>query len=89
MLAVTETREQLIEVLTSYEKQPNVLGYDKDIDVGDIRSGRIYKSLFYSSATYVELGKKNGLHLFDYREVVKTANLVPQIYEFLFFRRVS
>ena len=87
MLAVTENRDDLSKVLKAYEANPETLGYDKDIDVGDSRSGRIYKSLFYSSAFYVRLAKANGLSLFDYREVVKTANFVPQIYQFLLFRK--
>ena len=87
LLAVSENFDDFLKGLKEYENYQAELGYDKDIDVGDYRSGRIYKSLLYSTATYVELAKKNGLKLFDYREVVKTGNFVPQIYEYILFRK--
>ena len=87
MLAVTNTREEMKQVLSLYEAHPNTLGYDKDIDVGDAPSGRIYKSLFYSPAFYVSLAHQNGLRLYDYKECVKTGNYVPQTYQFLLFEK--
>jgi len=63
------------------------IGYDKDIDIGDCRSGRIYKSILYSAAYYVKVAKRSGLKLYDFQEVVKTANFVPQIYQMLLFRK--
>ena len=87
LLAVSENFEDFLNGLKEYETHQAELGYDKDIDVGDYRSGKIYKSLLYSTATYVELAKKTGLKLFDYREVVKTGNFVPQIYQYIFFRK--
>jgi SAM-dependent methyltransferase len=87
LLAVSETFEDFLNGLKEYENHQTEIGYDKDIDVGDYRSGKIYKSLLYSTATYVELAKKHGLKLFDYREVVKTGNFVPQIYEYILFRK--
>lgn len=87
LLAVSENFDDFLNGLKEYENHQAELGYDKDIDVGDYRSGKIYKSLLYSTATYVDLAKKNGLKLFDYREVVKTGNFVPQIYEYILFRK--
>lgn len=87
MLAVTKTRDELIEVLRLYELHQDSVGYDKDIDVGDFPSGRIYKSIFYSAPFYIRLAKSVGLLLNDYREVVKTANYVPQTYQFLIFEK--
>lgn len=87
LLAVSQGFEDFINGLREYENNQAELGYDKDIDVGDYRSGRIYKSLLYSTATYVDLAKKNDLKLFDYREVVKTGNFVPQIYQYILFKK--
>lgn len=86
ILSVSETHEKFLDNLKLYEKFGDRLGYDKDIDVGDEPSGRIYKSLLYSTATYTRLGNEVGLSLEDYKEVVKTGNHVPQIYQFLFFK---
>jgi SAM-dependent methyltransferase len=85
ILAVSENHTKFIDNLKLYEKYQHRLGYDKDIDVGDVPSERIYKSLLYSTANYVKLGKQNGLGIEDYKEVVKTGNAVPQIYQFLYF----
>lgn len=87
LLSVSKDYEDFLKGLKEYEAHQVELGYDKDIDVGDYRSGRVYKSLLYSTATYVELAKKNGLKLFDYKEVVKTANFVPQIYDYIIFKK--
>jgi SAM-dependent methyltransferase len=87
LLAVSESFEAFRKSLSEYEKYRTELGYDKDIDVGDFRSGRIYKSLLYSTGTYVSTAKKYGLRIFDYREVIKTGNFVPQIYEYIFFKK--
>lgn len=87
ILSVSETFDDFKNSLKEYENFQVQLGYDKDIDVGDERSGRIYKSLLYSTATYVELAKENGLQLFDYKEVVKTGNFVPQIYQYILFKK--
>ena len=86
ILSISETHEKFLENLALYEKFGDRLGYDKDIDVGDEPSGRIYKSLFYSTATYTKLGAEVGFVLENYKEVVKTGNPVPQIYQFLYFR---
>jgi ubiquinone/menaquinone biosynthesis C-methylase UbiE len=85
ILAVSGSRESFRENLKEYEKYKEQLGYDKDIDVGDEPSGRIYKSLLYSTATYVRLAKKHGLQIEDYKEIIKTGNSVPQIYQFSYF----
>jgi|ERR1035437_592680 SAM-dependent methyltransferase len=87
LLAVSETLDDFKASLKEYETYQSELGYDKDIDVGDFKSGRIYKSILYSIATYVELAKANDLRLIDYREVVKTGNFVPQIYQYVVFRK--
>lgn len=89
ILAVSSDHASFIENLKLYEEQKHELGYDKDIDVGDEPSGRVYKSLLYSTATYVALGRRFGLRIEDYREVIKTGNSVPQIYQFLYFRKIS
>ncbi len=89
ILAVSSDHARFIENLRLYEEQKQNLGYDKDIDVGDVPSGRVYKSLLYSTATYVALGKRFGLQIDDYREVIKTGNSVPQIYQFMYFRKNS
>lgn len=87
LLAVSDTMEEFRASLVEYERSQMELGYDKDIDVGDFKSGRVYKSVLYSSAVYAKVGKANGLQLMDYREIVKTANFVPQIYQYLIFRK--
>ncbi len=87
ILAVSESHAKFIENLQLYEQYKHQLGYDKDIDIGDVPSERIYKSLLYSTATYVQLGKRFGLEIEDYKEVIKTGNAVPQIYQFLFFKK--
>lgn len=87
LLAVSNTFQEFKDGLIEYEKFQSELGYDKDIDIGDKRSGRIYKSILYSTAKYVELAKQNGLKLFDYKEVIKTGNFVPQIYQYIFFKK--
>ncbi len=87
LLSVSKDHEDFLNGLKEYEKDQLELGYDKDIDVGDYHSGKIYKSLLYSIATYIELAKKNGLKLFDYKEVVKTGNFVPQIYQYIILRK--
>jgi cyclopropane fatty-acyl-phospholipid synthase-like methyltransferase len=85
ILAVSESHEKFIENLRQYQEHKHRLGYDKDIDIGDTPSNRIYKSLLYSTADYVRLGSECGLTLEDYKEVIKTGNAVPQIYQFIFF----
>lgn len=87
LLAVSDSFDDFKASLKDYETFQSELGYDKDIDVGDFRSGRIYKSVLYSSATYIELAKCNDLRLVDYQEVVKTGNFVPQIYQYIMFRK--
>lgn len=87
ILSVSESFDDFKNSLKEYENFQAQLAYDKDIDVGDEKSGRIYKSLLYSTATYVEFAKENGLQLFDYKEVVKTGNFVPQIYQYIFFKK--
>jgi SAM-dependent methyltransferase len=89
ILSVSKDYGEFIKSLSDYEKYLSNLGYDKDIDIGDERSGRIYKSLLYSTDTYVSLAKRNGLQLYDYKEVVKTGNYVPQIYQYIFFKRCA
>lgn len=88
ILSVSKSEEEFRTNLRLYEKYGTRLGYDKDIDVGDLKSNRIYKSLLYSTSTYVELAKQNNMQLVDYKEVVKTANTVPQIYQFIFFHKL-
>lgn len=88
ILSVSKSEDDFRANLRSYEKYGTRLGYDKDIDVGDFKSNRIYKSLLYSTATYIQLAKQNNMQLLDYKEVVKTANAVPQIYQFIFFHKV-
>jgi SAM-dependent methyltransferase len=87
ILAVSNSEKEFITNLGLYERYGKQMGYDKDIDVGDLRSERIYKALLYSTATYVSIAQQNGFNLYDYKEVVKTANSVPQIYQYIFFRR--
>jgi hypothetical protein len=87
LLAISENQEVFLKGLKEYEANHCTIGYDKDIDVGDFKSGRIYKSILYSMANYVELAKKNGMTLFDYKEVIKTGNFVPQIYQCVLFRK--
>lgn len=87
ILAISTSEKDFINNLKLYERYNIKLGYDKDIDIGDIKSNRIYKSLLYSTDTYVALAKKNNFRLFDYKEVIKTANTVPQTYQYIFFER--
>jgi SAM-dependent methyltransferase len=87
ILAVSENHEEFLRSLQEYQDDQNHLGYDKDIDIGSEKSGRIYKSILYSTATYTDIARRNGLSLFDYKEVVKTRNPVPQIYQYIFFRK--
>jgi SAM-dependent methyltransferase len=87
ILAVSQDQNNFLKNLKLYEQRGERVGYDKDIDVGDTPSGRIYRSLLYSTATYVRLGKAAGLEIEDYKEIVKTANSVPQIYQFIFFKK--
>lgn len=87
ILSVSNSEKEFIKNLKLYEKYGTKLGYDKDIDIGDMKSNRVYKSLLYSTATYVKLAKENNLDLFDFKEVVKTGNTVPQIYQFIFFKK--
>jgi SAM-dependent methyltransferase len=86
MFAATETRDEFLQTLREYEANQSDLGYDKDIDISEGRSGRVYKGLLYSTAVYVSCAKAAGLRLFDYREIVKTRSPVPQIYEYILFR---
>ncbi|MCX6318593.1 MAG: methyltransferase domain-containing protein [Bacteroidetes bacterium] len=87
ILSVSNSEKDFIKNLELYEKYGTKLGYDKDIDIGDMKSNRVYKSLLYSTATYVSLAKQNNLQLFDFKEIVKTGNTVPQIYQFIFFKK--
>lgn len=84
ILAISDDHKTFISNLKKYEKHSNSLGYDKDIDIGDQKSGRVYRGILYSNATYVRLAKKNNLVLDDYKEVIKTGNYIPQIYQFLY-----
>lgn len=88
ILSVSKSEYEFRTNLRSYEEYGTRLGYNKDIDVGDFKSNRIYKSLLYSTSTYIQLAKQNNMQLLDYKEVVKTANIVPQIYQFIFFRKL-
>lgn len=87
LVAISNSLQELKDALREYEDRPEGLGYDKRIDAADSESGRIYKGVLYSIATYIELAKQNGLRLIDYREVVRTANRVPQIYQYVIFRK--
>ena len=88
ILSISNSEKDFITNLKLYERYGTKLGYDKDIDVGDIKSNRVYKSLLYSTDTYVKLAKQNNLQLTDYKEVVKTGNTVPQIYQFIFLKKL-
>ena len=87
ILSISNTQEEYFKNLSMYEQYGTGLGYDKYIDVDNQKSTKVYKTLLYSSATYVPLAKKNNLDLFDYKELIKTGNNVPQIYQFLFFKK--
>lgn len=88
ILSISNSEKDFITNLKLYERYGTRLGYDKDIDIGDIKSNRVYKSLLYSTDTYVKLAKQNNLALIDYKEVVKTGNTVPQIYQFIFLKKL-
>ena len=88
ILSVSKSEGDFRTNLKLYEKYGSRLGYDKDIDIGDFKSNRVYKSLLYSTDTYVQLAKQNKMQLIDYKEVVKTGNIVPQIYQFIFFHKL-
>jgi SAM-dependent methyltransferase len=86
LLAVSDSMHEFKRNLKLFEEYKNKLGYDKDIDVGDRRSGRYYRSLLYSVGDYFQCAKTNGLVLETFKEIVKTGNYVPQIYQLLHFR---
>ncbi len=87
LVAITNSLQGLKDALRKYQNHPERLGYDKEIDTAGAKSGRVYKGILYSTATYVDQAKQNGLQLTDYREVVKTANRIPQIYQYVVFRK--
>jgi SAM-dependent methyltransferase len=85
ILAISENLESFKSNLALYEQFNTQLGYDKDTDIGDEKSGRIYRGILYSASTYIEMAKRNGLLVGGMKEVVKTANSIPQIYQLLWF----
>lgn len=87
LLAVSASQEELRRNLRLYEQHRTYLGYDKDIDIGDSRSGRFYRSLLYSASDYFRCARTQGLQYVNFHEIVKTGNYVPQIYQVLRFRR--
>jgi len=87
MLSITTTREQLDELLHVYERDRDLLAYDKEIDVGGEHTGRVYKGLMYSAADFAGAANAVGLSLVGYREVVRTSRRPPQIYQILEFRK--
>ncbi|MDZ4819457.1 MAG: class I SAM-dependent methyltransferase [Planctomycetota bacterium] len=87
LLAVSTSLDELRRNLRLYEQHRTCLGYDKDIDIGDNRSGRFYRSLLYSASDYFRCAKAQGLTYANFHEIVKTGNYVPQIYQILQFRR--
>jgi hypothetical protein len=89
LLAVSASLEEFRRNLKLYEQHRAYLGYDKDIDIGDQRSGRFYRALLYSAADYFRCAKSHGLMCENFHEIVKTGNYVPQVYQLLQFRRLS
>ena len=89
LLAVSASLDEFYQNLRLYEQNKTHLGCDKDIDIGDSRSGRYYRSLLYSASDYFRCAKVQGLVHEDFREIVKTGNYVPQIYQVLKFRRTD
>jgi SAM-dependent methyltransferase len=87
LISISKSLEELTEALRQYERCPTDLAYDKEIDIGDGGSGRIYKGILYSAATYVQIGKRAGLKLTDFQELVRTAKRNPQIYQYLLFQK--
>jgi SAM-dependent methyltransferase len=85
LVAISNSFQELKEALREYQNHPEELGYDKEIDASNGESERVYKGILYSTATYVDLAKQNGLQLIDYQEVVATANRIPQIYQYIIF----
>lgn len=87
LLAISASLEEFYGNLKLYEQHRMHLGYDKDIDIGDARSGRFYRSLMYTASDYIRCAKAQGLHFENLYEIVKTGNYVPQIYQVLHFKR--
>lgn len=87
ILAVSKDYKTFIGNLKKYETYQTELAYDKELDVEGGACRQFYRGILYSTATYVEIGKKNNLAIRDYKEVVKTGNSVPQIYQFIYFEK--
>lgn len=87
LFAVSSSLSEFRRNLKLYEQHRAYLGYDKDIDVGDRRSGKFYRSLLYSASDYFRCARSQGLICENLHEIVKTGNSIPQIYQMLQFRR--
>jgi len=86
LIAISRNWEDLHANLAQYQLLGSHAGYDKDIDVGAIGSGRIYRGILYSPADYVRAAAESDLVVHSIDRIVCTANRVPQVYDAIVWR---
>jgi SAM-dependent methyltransferase len=87
ILAVSKDYNDFRKNLILYQKFKSRLGYDKKIDLGSKETKRIYRGILYSISDYIRLGKELRMTILNYEEIIRVANKVPQIYQYLFLQK--
>lgn len=89
MMALAKNMDELKEVLKIYDEKRTkgeVPFFFQKIDLGNAESDNYeYASVLYSFEDYFKEAQKNGLKLYDYSEVVKTAKYIPKVYKYIVF----